>query len=152
MKWWIPLFAVLAMAAADKPADKKATQPAAAARSKTQAAPLKLPEGAVEITPGTYRYTDPQGKKWLYRETPFGLARMEDKPASKDDQASAARMEEAGREHTSAVEDGEYVRFSRPGPFGTYTWRRKKSELDASEKAVWERTRGSAGSNKDAQE
>jgi hypothetical protein len=31
------------------------------------------------------------------------------------------------------------VKFERPGPFGTYKWEKKKTDLDAGEKAAWER-------------
>jgi hypothetical protein len=152
MKWWILSLVAVTALAADKPAGKKTDSPAAAARAKKeQPALLVLPAGAVAVAPGTYRYTDPQGKKWLYRETPFGLARLEDKPEGKDAEAAARKQEEAVRDATSAVEEGDYVHFTRPGPFGTYSWRRKKSELDETEKAVWERERDKGKANKDAQ-
>src|SRR5215470_16679683 len=52
------------------------------------AAPL-IPKGAVETEPGTFRYTDTDGKKWIYRKTPFGVARLEDKP----EEAAVAKQE-----------------------------------------------------------
>src|SRR4051812_42658113 len=42
--------------------------------------PLTVPPGAVEHETGRFYYTDPQGKKWIYTKTPFGVSRMEDKP------------------------------------------------------------------------
>ena len=97
----------------------------------------EIPAGAVEGGDGSYRYTDAAtGKKWIYRKTPFGIARLEDKPAEAKAVEAPAQMK--------ATEDGEYVRFERPGPFGTYRWQRKKSELNAMEQAVWDRERARA--------
>ena len=96
-------------------------------------AELTLPAGAKMVEPGTYTFTDAQGKKWIYRKTPFGLARIEDKPV----EASTAPAS-SGAEIT-AKEDGDTIRFERPGPFGTYRWEKKKSELTEDEKAAWDR-------------
>ena len=40
---------------------------------------VTIPKDAVQNADGSYSYTDKQGKKWLYRNTPFGVARSEDK-------------------------------------------------------------------------
>jgi hypothetical protein len=99
------------------------------------------------VEPGTYTFTDAQGKKWIYRKTPFGLARLEDKPA--DTKAAAP----AGGLVTTATEDGDIVRFERPGPFGMYRWQKKKTELDDDERAALNRSRDkSAGAAKEKQE
>ena len=37
---------------------------------------------------------------------------------------------------SKATEDGDTVRFERPGPFGVYKWQKKKSDLDETEKAA----------------
>ena len=147
MRLSVLLLTGMAMLAADKPPEKKS---APASPKAAAAAPLTLPAGAVEVAPGSYAYTDAQGKKWLYRQTPFGLARLEDKPASNDaPQADVKRTEAL----VTAVEDGDSIRFTRPGPFGPYKWQRKKSELDDTEKAIWERTRAKSTSDtKGAQE
>jgi len=115
------------MRAADaKPAGKQTMQNTAA-----------LPKGAVAISPGTYTYTDAQGKKWIFRQTPFGLAKFEDRerPAS-DDAAEQKRIAQ-----TQAYDEGDTVRFERPGPFGMYRWKQKKTNLNPMEQAVWDRTR-----------
>jgi hypothetical protein len=96
--------------------------------------PLVVPADAKPTEPFTWQYTDPQGKKWIYRKTPWGVVRYEDKP---DPERDAARKAEA--DWITAVEDGDYVRFERPGPFGTWKWRKKKSELDDVEKQAWDR-------------
>ena len=141
------LVMVTAMLAADKPANKKAAKAAP-----PPAPSLTLPAGAVAVEPGTYRYTDPQGKKWLYRQTPFGLARIEDKPAVSEDQKAATRKSEEFDAQVTAVEQGDTIHFTRSGPFGQYKWARKKSELDESERAIWERSRTKSAPTKGSQE
>jgi hypothetical protein len=106
-------------------------------------AQLALPAGAVAIESNLYRYTDAQGKTWIYRQTPFGIARAE-APAS----AAAAVNPEAWA-NAKAWDDGDFVRFERPGPFGVYRWRTAKSALDASERAIWARQQTSPAGGKD---
>jgi len=40
---------------------------------------LQLPKDAKQIAPFAWSLTDSNGKKWIYRKTPFGLVRSEDK-------------------------------------------------------------------------
>ncbi|HET9319914.1 MAG TPA: hypothetical protein VFO27_09060, partial [Bryobacteraceae bacterium] len=40
---------------------------------------------------------------------------------------------------TTAVEDGDSVRFARQTPFGRSEWRRTKTQLNEIEQAVWNR-------------
>ncbi len=35
-----------------------------------------IPKGANEVEPNLFRYTDPQGKTWIYRKIPFGVSEM----------------------------------------------------------------------------
>ena len=123
--------------AADKPAAKK-VKPVRAAAS-TPAAEITVPAGAVEVEPYIYRYTDAAGKNWIYRKTPFGVMRLEDKPVS----ANAAEKLQDGRtrliESTRAVEEGDSIHFERVWPFGRTQWQRKKTELNDVERAVWNR-------------
>ncbi|MGB7762459.1 MAG: hypothetical protein WBL61_21675 [Bryobacteraceae bacterium] len=94
-------------------------------------APLAIPAGAVAVESNLYRYTDAQGTTWIYRQTPFGVTRAEARlvaPARPDTWAGA-----------KAWDDGDAVRFERPGPFGVYKWRTRKSEMDAEERAFWAR-------------
>ena len=126
------------LAAADGQAKKNPPPESASPSLATPAPNLQIPAGAVKTDDGSYRYTDPQGKKWIYRKTPFGIARLEDKPAD----AAARTAESAKRfEEVKAAEDGDSIRFERPGPFGIYRWQRKKTELDEMEKTVWDRER-----------
>jgi hypothetical protein len=105
------------LAAADKPV-KKAP------------APLKVPANAVLVEPGLYRWVDRDGKTWMFRKTPFGVRRWAET-------AEDAKLQSVV-ENTTAVDQGDAVRFERVTPFGKRTWVRKKSELDATERKIWE--------------
>jgi len=122
MKLLIAVFAVVTVLSAANPP----VAPRLAPR-------LAVPKGAVESEPGTFHYTDAQGKKWIYRTTPFGVARLEDesgrKPVPAPDPAAG----------TKATAEGDTIRFERPGPFGVYKWEKNKSELNDMERAVWNR-------------
>jgi hypothetical protein len=131
------LCAIGAIAAEKKVPAKTAPRKAATAKTVPQPPPLAIPAGAREVEPGIFLHVDAQGKRWNYRRTPFGVSRWEDKDEQADRTASSA--DAANLEATTAVEDGDLIRFSRPGPFGTYKWSRKKTELDAGEQAVWKR-------------
>jgi hypothetical protein len=95
-----------------------------------------VPKSAVQTAPGVYSYQDAQGKKWIYRTTPFGVVRLEDRPA--EQQPPTAKPE---AEYIKAFDAGDFVRFERPGPFGIYKWQTKKSELSDTERAAWEKSR-----------
>jgi ABC-type uncharacterized transport system permease subunit len=136
---------VVSTAAAQQAADKSQAQApagkaASAARAKAAPAAIALPAGAVQTGQGTYSYTDPEGKKWLYRQTPWGMSKAEEQPKSEQAAAQAESLEKQ-LAATRAVEDGEVIRFERPGPFGVYRWTRKKTELRPTEQAAWERDR-----------
>lgn len=72
------------------------------------------------------------GKKYVERRTPFGIARVEDKGDEKAEEPPA---------NMRAFEEGDNIRFERPTPFGVARWIRKKSELGDMEQAAWERER-----------
>ena len=108
---------LLGLAAADGQSDRRTTMPA----------------GAVKADDGSYRYTDPEGKKWIFRETPFGIAREEDMSAP------GASSESDRFADVNATEAGDAIRFERPSPFGIHRWLRKKTELNPMERAVWNR-------------
>jgi hypothetical protein len=126
------LIAGSTLVASDRPAQKK-LKPAPA-----RAQAITIPAGAIEVEPYTYRYTDKEGKKWIYRKTPFGISRWEEKPGV---EASQKAQDEKSRliDLTSAVEDGDSIRFERAWPFGKTSWNRKKTELNEVESAVWNR-------------
>jgi len=128
---------------AGKPAAQSATKaPTKAPPAKTEPGkPLQVPAGAVEAEPGLFRYTDSGGKKWMYRRTPFGVVRWEDKPS---DASAAAPL----GDNLKAFEEGDAIRFERTTPFGVSKWVKKKSELDDQERSVWERDRAQAEKSK----
>ena len=130
MKLKICFLTILAIGLAQAE-DRQAPKKASAKKKPAPPAEITIPAGATQVEPGTYTFTDAQGKKWIYRKTPFGIARLEDKPAE---------AAPAGGPTTIATEDGENVRFERPGPFGPYRWQKKKSELDSDERAALERS------------
>jgi hypothetical protein len=112
--------------------DPQSNPPASPAPS-APSVPIGPPKEAVEIARYTFRYTDAQGKVWIYRRTPFGWMKAERKDVPEAAPAAAALPE------TRVVEDGDGVRFERNTPFGMQRWRRKKSELTEQEKQIFER-------------
>ena len=104
-------------------------------------APLAIPAGAVVVESNLYRHTDAQGKTWINRRTPFGITRAEAQ--------SAAPVRPESWDNTRAWDDGDAVRFERPGPFGVYRWRTRKSELDAAEQAFWARQQAGLASGRE---
>jgi hypothetical protein len=97
--------------------------------------PTGIPAGAVKATDG-YRYTDRDGHQWIYRPTPFGIVRTAATDSSRTAKAAKAA---AASEGIRATDHGDTVSFERPGPFGTYRWERKKTDMDAAERAAFER-------------
>jgi len=104
------------------------------ARPAQPAGPTSIPKEAKQIEPHTWRYTDSQGKTWIYRKTPFGVVRY-------IEPVSEAKAEEEIPKGMTAVEEGDSIRFERPTPFGKHRWTRKKTELTELEQKVWERDR-----------
>ena len=81
------------------------------------------------------RFTDAEGRKWIYRKTPFGVARIPDQPAP------AIPAAQSSFEGVKATDAGDSVKFERPGPFGVYRWETRKSDLSDLERAAWDRAR-----------
>lgn len=122
--------------ATDKRVPKNPTRKAAPAP-----APVTPPAGAIEVDSNTYRYTDPQGRQWIYYRTPFGFARSEEKPGVNGSE-KIKTAEEKIQEETTAVEEGDVIKFEQPSAFGRVRWQRKKEELNAKEQKIWDRVRG----------
>jgi hypothetical protein len=126
------LIAVLILAAsvAGAATDVKKSKKKAAVTAKTQTAQVvTIPKDAVLLPNGTYSYTDKQGKKWIYVNTPFGVSKTADPGAS---QAGS----EAVRIDAKVIDKGDSVRFEKPSPFGTMSWEKKKSELTPEEQQL----------------
>lgn len=96
------------------------------ADSEPAAVPSGIPAGASQIAPQMWRYADKDGKVWVYRRTPFGISKAEEKqlkPISTDGLV------------VKAADLGDSVRFEQQTPFGARSWTRKKTELNDNEKA-----------------
>jgi hypothetical protein len=138
MKLLIALCFTAALFAGGDPQATKDDRTQAKNQAKAEAPekPLtEIPASAVEFEPGSYHYTDAKGKKWILRPTPFGIAKIEDTGVP----LRSKLQEDHGMDNVKATEDGDSVKFERPGPFGMYKWEKKKADLDAGEKAAWER-------------
>jgi hypothetical protein len=152
MRLAIAIFGSVLVLAASEPQDKKKTETAPAKAAK----PPAIPAGAEEREPGFYYYTDPEGKKWIYRKTPFGVTKLEDKPADANDAKAAensligAAVAHSGKAednffaHVKITEDGDLVKFERAGPFGISRWQKKKSDLTEEEKAALKKSQESS--------
>ena len=133
----------------------------------TSTAPAGVPAGAVSIEGHSWRWVDKAGKAWLYRATPFGMMRNEEpKQPTATRPAGVMKTEapmgavgptglkmaddrpDAVLDLMSVKEEGDALRFSRPGPFGAYSWLKKKTQLDKDETIVWERAQAKSASVK----
>lgn len=137
--WMIVAGTALAAAGASAGQSKAPAKKKSAAAAKALSTQITVPKDAVQVDASTWRYTDPQGRSWIYRVTPFGIARMEDKPSIMDESRTPGTEERKRVDLTTAVEDGDIIRFERPGPFGPYKWQKKKTALNEMERAVWKR-------------
>lgn len=93
--------------------------------------PVTIPKDATPLPDGSYRYVDKDGKKWIYRATPFGVSKAEERPAP-----PVPKVED---DPTKSEDLGDSVRFTRPTPFGPKVWTTRKSQLDAFEKTIFDR-------------
>jgi hypothetical protein len=109
----------------EKKAAKSEPKPAAVAPKSTT-----IPKEAKEIEPGIWSHPDETGKVWLYRRTPFGIARYEPEPV---EETNAAGLD------LVAIDEGDRVSFERRTPFGVSRWKKKKSELSGDELAAFQR-------------
>ncbi len=142
----IPLGLIVAQDAkppANSNKSKQKTKAAAAAQSGS----ISIPSDAVQIGPQVYRYKDADGKSWIYRNTPFGISKVEEQPSApqpeQGGQTSAPAPAPAptkSKIKVHAVDRGDTVRFEQLTPMGNRVWERKKSELTPEEKNWLEQT------------
>jgi hypothetical protein len=99
--------------------------------------PPTIPKDATPVGDGSFRYVDKDGKKWIYRTTPFGVSKSEERPT--------AQIVQAGEDPARSEDLGDTVRFTRPTPFGPKVWTKKKTELDAYEKGIYDRDQQKSG-------
>jgi hypothetical protein len=93
---------------------------------------LTIPKDAVRNGNGTYSYTDKQGKKWLYRDTPFGIIRTPGPESGADTRPNSKPATSA----TKVTDKGDTVQFERSSPFGVTKWEKKKSDLTDEERKL----------------
>jgi hypothetical protein len=105
---------------------KKSKKVAAPAKTATTPQPLTIPKDAVANANGTFTWTDKQGKKWNYVQTPFGVMRSEISASPASDASPLAGVK--------AFDEGDKVRFERPSTFGPIKWEKNKTELTDDER------------------
>jgi len=96
--------------------------------------PVVIPKEAVANPDGSFSYTDKNGKKWIYGQTPFGISKVEDMRGTNTG-ASTTSLEQL----IKTTDNGDAVKFERQTPFGTVKWERKKSELTDQERTIYEK-------------
>lgn len=138
------LLAVASAQTADKPA--AATRPvpkAAPVKRHPDGRPIGVPFTATKIGDGAWRAVE-DGKPVIYRSTAFGFSKVSEEENGKIQRMLNGKPDEKAEapEGVSVVERDGKLHFSRITPFGDYKWVKDKSDLTASEKAVWERTQG----------
>ena len=99
--------------------------------------PPTIPKDATLLPDGSFRYVDKDGKKWIYRTTPFGVSKAEERPAPP--------VAQIADDPAKSEDLGDTVRFSRPTPFGPKVWTKKKSEMDVYEKGIFDRDQQKSG-------
>jgi len=147
----VVLLAVALAAHAENPQksdQKKSAQSSpAAGRSDNSAI---IPANAKQIDAHTWMATDQSGKKWFYRQTPFGVVKTDRDPDSETDSEqkrspfdganpaprSAAAEKSLKPPPAKVVDLGDSYSFERKTPFGPSRWTKKKSELTDEEKAM----------------
>ena len=128
---WLNLTLVASSIAAEEPVKKAA-----------QTGDADIPEEAKEVVPGVYRFVDKTGKTWLIRRTPFGVMKTEETKEARS--AIDMKLKDApDKPDFEAVEEGDTVRFTRSTPFGVQSWKKKKTELSATEKKALEQSKSS---------
>ena len=149
-RWILLLIPALLLAAPPQSGDK--------APKKTKGR-LTLPAGAEKIDTYTHRYKDKDGKVWIYRQTPFGLVRYEDpdhtapsKPGSAKTSTQTVASPKPAPTGIRVYDQGKTVKFEKDGPFGKYTWVRKKTELNEQEKQALREAQEKSAAKKPKQE
>jgi len=130
--------AIAALAAEQSPAPKG---------SKPKPAAVTVPTDATEIAPHVWRHTDKAGKTWIYRETPFGLSKVEERVPD----AAAMAAQPTNVVPVKVTEDGDTIRFEKPTPMGNRVWTKKRAELTPEEKDWLEKTKASPARDKTAE-
>jgi len=114
--------------------------------------PAGVPEDAKPLPNGVWRWVDTNQKAWLYQETRNGLLKVEETDSAGPFAGPNAKRVDNGADYVldlmTVKEEGDSLRFTRPGPFGTYSWVKKKTLLDRDETIVWQREQAKASAVK----
>jgi hypothetical protein len=136
------------------PAQEKAGTASAAATKPVPSAPqqkrhpdgrpLGVPNSAVKVSEGAWRNVE-NGKGVIYRATAFGYSKV-----SEEENAKIQRMidgkpdiQKEAPDGVIVIDEGANYRFKRNTPFGPAEWVKAKSELNATEKAIVAKSKGS---------
>ena len=137
------LAAGLAMHAEE--ASKKTEAPAKASPSAGRSDNADIiPANAKQVDAHTWMAEDKNGKKWFYRQTPFGVVKTDQDPDAPApvakrtpfDGPKAPAKPGASQPVVKVTEVGDTYVFERHTPFGPSRWTRKKSDLTDAEKAL----------------
>jgi hypothetical protein len=104
------------------------TRTKAATKSTAAPQPLTIPADAVKNAEGSYNWTDKQGKKWIYVNSPFGVIRSEAQATSAPTASSL--------DGVKAFDEGDKVRFEKASPFGPIKWEKNKTDLNDDERGI----------------
>jgi len=111
--------------------------------------PAGVPANAKMVDEITWRAVDGKGKAWMYKQTPFGMMKSPELSEPEQQKRDGVGDKLAGM---TVKEEGDTLKFSRPGPFGVYNWTKKKNDLNEDEKAVWEQSQKAKTSTSAAKE
>ena len=122
------LFLAAALVSAQAPgasgskSTKKRKQTTAAVKPVSAPQAVTIPKDAIANPNGTYTWTDKQGKKWNYAQSPFGMMRTQisDAPASSDSPLAGVK----------AFDEGDKIRFERASFFRPDKMGKKQSRSD----------------------
>ena len=98
-------------------------------KTATQPGEVTIPANAVMTDDGSFRAVDKKGKAWIYRKTPFGVSKTEEKAIP----APEPPLEDTV---TKATVSGDTVHFEKPTPFGVTKWDKKTADLNANEQRI----------------
>ncbi len=128
---------------------KPASKPSPAVKPAASSGPVTVPADATQIAPNVWRATDNAGKTWIYRQTPFGLSKVEDNSAAIA-AAASAQAAAPSVDDVKATDLGTTVRFEKPTPMGNRVWTRNKTELSTEEKGWLEKSKATPEPSKQA--
>src|SRR5271163_4459353 len=94
--------------------NKKPVQPTPQQKASAQSQTPSIPAGATLVEPNLYRYTDSNGKKWNYRQTPFGITKWEETSAPAH---PAPQPNQIKSEPVIVTDLGDSYRFRKKTPF-----------------------------------